>query len=76
MKVKRIATFVGKIALWIIVIICGVAVGKAFQYSAVELLGPSLGFDLASFIGLVPFLLLLFWVAKKLPLPAGKLTRA
>lgn len=41
-------------------VIAGIALGKSFQYSAVEYLGTRIGFDLASFVGLAPFIAILF----------------
>ncbi|WP_440847436.1 hypothetical protein [Sphingomonas sp. 22176] len=46
-------------------VIAGVALGKFFQYSAVEYLGTRIGFDLASFVGLAPFIAILFVLDKQ-----------
>jgi hypothetical protein len=74
--VQRALRLLGKTILSLVVIIGGVAVGKAFQYSAVDAFGGLLGFDLASLIGFIPFALLLLWLAKRFPPLAGTRSRS
>ncbi|UVI38958.1 hypothetical protein [Qipengyuania spongiae] len=57
------------IALPVILLMVGFA--KMAQYTAVEAFGDRLGFDVASLTGLIPILILYFWVAAKLPRSFG-----
>ena len=49
------------------VILALVIVAKMGQYTAVEHLGDTLGFNVASLVGVVPVIALYYWAAAKLP---------
>lgn len=48
-------------------VLVGVIVGKACQYAAVAHFGARLGFERASLVGLVPFVVTLFVLKRRFP---------
>lgn len=51
------------------IIVAMIAFAKFIQFAAVDALGGSLGFNLASLVGVAPVILLYFVAAAKLPDP-------
>jgi hypothetical protein len=56
-----------RICYTVLFVAVGVAVGKWCQYTAVDYLGSRLGFELASLVGLVPFLAILIMMKGRFP---------
>lgn len=63
----RFVSIIGNGVFWLAAIIIGVALGKMMQYAAVDLFGDKLGFNGASFIGLIPYIMLLLWASLRFP---------
>ena len=66
-RLARFAAWLRKAALFLAILVVGVAVGKVVQGLAVDRLGARLGFDLASAVGLVPYAALLIYLASRFP---------
>ena len=50
-----------------VLFVAAVSIGKLFQLAAVDQLGERLGFDLASTIGLAPFIVVLLILQSRYP---------
>lgn len=50
-----------------LVVVVGLAIGKMCQYTAIEYLEDRLGFNIASIIGIVPFITLLVYLKVRHP---------
>ncbi len=63
----RFLFLAGRLALGALIIVTGVALAKIGQSIAVDRLGSSLGFDLASLVGVLPVIVLCYWLAHRFP---------
>ena len=66
-RLARFAAWLRKAALFLVILVVGVAVGKVVQGLAVDQFGARLGFDLASAVGLVPYAALLIYLSVRFP---------
>lgn len=66
-RLVRLLGFLGRALAVVAAMIVCVAIAKVLQAIAVDHLGDRLGFDLASLVGVAPFILLLLYLAHRFP---------
>ncbi len=62
---RKLLRVCARALLGAVLVIFGVGVAKAAQLTSVDLIGPSLGFDLASLIGVLPVIITFLWLATR-----------